>query len=77
MEENLDQDLSVGSLANHAAVSIRTLHRRFLEQTGITPANWIWNSRIRHAQFLLETTNQSINRRGLRSCWFWIRSKFS
>lgn len=60
IEENLRQDLSVRSLANYAAVSVRTLHRRFLEQTGMTPANWILNSRLRYAQFLLETTNQSI-----------------
>ncbi|WP_371368100.1 GlxA family transcriptional regulator [Sporomusa rhizae] len=62
IEKNLDQDLCLGVLANQAAMSVRTLHRRFLEQIGITPANWILNSRIRRAQFMLETTCQSVER---------------
>lgn len=60
IEENLDQDLGVGVLANQAVMSVRTLHRRFLEQLGITPAMWILNSRIRRAQLMLETTCQSV-----------------
>ena len=62
IEKNLRQELSVGSLAKRAAMSIRTLNRRFAEQTGCTPINWVLKARVRSAQRLLETTPLSIER---------------
>jgi transcriptional regulator GlxA family with amidase domain len=60
IEDNLCQDLQVSTLANRAAMSVRTLHRQFVEQTGSTPTNWVLQSRIRRAQHLLETTRLSV-----------------
>jgi len=60
IEQNLATDLSVAALAERESVSIRTLHRRFDEQVGLTPSKWVLNARIRRAQELLETTTLPI-----------------
>jgi transcriptional regulator GlxA family with amidase domain len=41
-------------------MSTRTLNRRFLDETGTTPLQWVQRMRIRRAQRLLETTDVSI-----------------
>ncbi len=43
-----------------AAISPRTLNRRFREQTGTTPLRWLHRARVRHAQQLLETTGHPV-----------------
>lgn len=58
---HLSQRLNIGMLARRQATSVRTLHRHFLQQTGLTPARWIAQRRIRRAQELLETTTISID----------------
>jgi transcriptional regulator GlxA family with amidase domain len=60
IEENLDADLNVVQIASAAAMSLRTLHRKFAEQTGTTPASWVVRARIRRAQELLADSNLSI-----------------
>lgn len=60
LEANLDKELSLPVIARRAALSTRTLSRRFREQVGITPALWVAQARIRRAQRLLETTDLSI-----------------
>jgi transcriptional regulator GlxA family with amidase domain len=62
MQENAQQDLTLDDIAAHAGVSTRTLNRRFREQTGTTPLQWLHRARIRHAQYLLETTTHSADR---------------
>jgi transcriptional regulator GlxA family with amidase domain len=57
---NLTGDLSLPSLARRAAMSTRTLCRRFHEQIGETPAAWIARARVARAQRLLETTDRSV-----------------
>lgn len=52
--EHLTERLSVERLARHASVSPRTFARRFLEETGTTPAQWLLDQRTRAAQELLE-----------------------
>ena len=61
--QNVDKQLSLSAIARHAAMSTRTLSRRFLEQVGTTPVRWIAGARVRRAQQLLETTSLS-NRAG-------------
>lgn len=56
VDEHLEQPLSLATLARRAAMSERTLSRRFHEQTGTTPAQWVLTARVRRAQALLETT---------------------
>jgi transcriptional regulator GlxA family with amidase domain len=60
IEGNLRRSLSLPVIARRAAMSSRTLSRRFSEQVGTTPARWITLARIRRAQRLLETTKLSV-----------------
>ncbi|ONN64959.1 GlxA family transcriptional regulator [Herbaspirillum sp. VT-16-41] len=60
MLENLDRPLNVSILAARARMSTRTFARRFREQTGTTPIQWLLRFRIRRAQQLLETSAASI-----------------
>jgi transcriptional regulator GlxA family with amidase domain len=58
--QNVGKQLSLSTIARRAAMSTRTLRRRFLEQVGTTPVRWIAGTRVRRAQQLLETTSLSI-----------------
>src|SRR5262245_41923495 len=60
IEQNLSRELSLSAIARRAAMSTRTLSRRFREQVGETPASWIVQARVRRAQRLLEMTHLSI-----------------
>jgi transcriptional regulator GlxA family with amidase domain len=62
LERNLSGDLSLPVIARRAAMSTRTLSRRFRSQVGTTPAVWIGRARVRLAQRLLETTELSVER---------------
>ncbi|HMJ56971.1 MAG TPA: helix-turn-helix domain-containing protein [Polyangiaceae bacterium] len=62
MEENHRKVLSLRAIARRAAMSTRTLSRRFREQTGTTPAQWVVRLRVHRAQQLLETTSLAIER---------------
>ncbi|MNY28187.1 HTH-type transcriptional activator RhaS [compost metagenome] len=57
---NASRDLTLMDIAAQGLMSIRTLNRRFHEQTGTTPLQWLHLSRIRQAQTLLETTKHSV-----------------
>lgn len=52
----------MADIARTAAVSARTLHRRFADELGITPSAWLTRARVRRAQQLLETTDWPIDR---------------
>ncbi|MFE9171535.1 GlxA family transcriptional regulator [Streptomyces kebangsaanensis] len=56
LEDNCDRDFTLEQIAAHAGMSTRTLNRRFREQTGTTPLQWLHRARVRRAQHLLETT---------------------
>jgi transcriptional regulator GlxA family with amidase domain len=62
IEQNPQRDLSLAALARRAAMSARTLSRRFREQTGTTPAQWVARARVRRAQQLLETSGHALDR---------------
>ncbi|KOG89966.1 GlxA family transcriptional regulator [Streptomyces varsoviensis] len=62
MEDNTARDLTLDDIASHAGMSTRTLNRRFREQTGTTPLQWLHRTRIRQAQYLLETTAHAVDR---------------
>ncbi|MEU8341310.1 helix-turn-helix domain-containing protein [Spirillospora sp. NPDC048832] len=55
--KNLGQPLTVEALAAQAGVSPRTLARRFTDQLGTSPGQWLLSQRIAAAQHLLETTD--------------------
>lgn len=67
MSTHLDKELDVDALACRAHMSPRTFARRFREQTGTTPLQWLLSVRVRRAQELLETTRRSIDDVALRS----------
>ena len=62
MEENLEAQLTVQQMAAHCGMSERTFNRRFREQTGTTPLQWLLRARVRRAQYLLENTGHGIER---------------
>ncbi|MFF3286408.1 GlxA family transcriptional regulator [Streptomyces sp. NPDC003023] len=62
LQDNLSRELTLADIAAHAGVSTRTLMRRFREQTGTTPLQWLHRARVRQAQHLLETTRHSVER---------------
>ncbi|NEB79317.1 AraC family transcriptional regulator [Streptomyces sp. SID14478] len=62
LQDHLDGELTLADIAARAGVSTRTLMRRFREQTGTTPLQWLHRARIRRAQHLLETTRHPVER---------------
>jgi transcriptional regulator GlxA family with amidase domain len=64
LRANLATPLTLEDIAAHAGISTRTLIRRFREQTGTTPLQWLHRARIRQAQHLLESTEHSVERIG-------------
>ncbi|WP_249644835.1 GlxA family transcriptional regulator [Nocardia sputi] len=52
----LDTPLSLDDLAGHARTSVRTLTRRFHEETGMSPQRWLLLQRLQRARELLEST---------------------
>ena len=62
IEDNCARDLTLADIAAQAGMSTRTLNRRFREQTGTTPLQWLLRARIRQAQHLLEGTDQPVDR---------------
>jgi transcriptional regulator GlxA family with amidase domain len=62
LEDQCDRDMTVDEIAAKAGMSTRTLNRRFREQTGTTPLQWLHRARVRRAQYLLETTQYPVER---------------
>lgn len=56
MREHLDEEQTVRTLARRAAMSERTFARRFVAETGTTPAQWLLAQRLHHARTLLESS---------------------
>jgi transcriptional regulator GlxA family with amidase domain len=61
MRNNLDSPHTVDNLAARASMSPRTFARRFQEQTGTTPLQWLVVARIDRARELLEGSDTSID----------------
>lgn len=57
----LGHQLTVAGLAAHARMSSRTFLRRFAEETGTTPLQWILRARVDAARELLENTRLSVD----------------
>lgn len=62
IEENAHRNLTLGDIADAAHTSVRTLNRRFHDETGQSPMEWLTGVRVRHAQELLETTDHGVER---------------
>ncbi|HEY3926458.1 MAG TPA: helix-turn-helix domain-containing protein [Acidothermaceae bacterium] len=59
--EHLEHQLSVRDLARHASVSERTFARRFVDETGSSPLQWLLSARIQRARELIETADLSVD----------------
>ncbi|RFA26244.1 transcriptional regulator FtrA [Alkalilimnicola ehrlichii] len=59
--ERLDSPITVSDLAGRAAMSERTLLRRFVEVTGLTPKAWLTKERTYRARLLLESTDMTLD----------------
>lgn len=53
----LAEPLDVAAMARHAGVSPRTFARRFREETGTTPLQWLLTQRVLEARRLLEDSD--------------------
>jgi transcriptional regulator GlxA family with amidase domain len=71
--EHLDEALAVADLAERAHMSPRTFARRFGGVTGSTPHQWLLRQRVLHAQVLLESTDEPVERIAQR-CGFGAAS---
>ena len=60
MGQHCAEALSIGALAARAGMTERTFARKFREQTGTTPLQWLLAARIRSARELLETSSRSV-----------------
>ena len=60
MTENLGESLSVDRLAQRAHISSRTFARRFRDETGTTPLQWVTTQRVALTEELLENSGLSI-----------------
>lgn len=58
--DHLDEQLSVEKLAAQAHMSARTFARRFRDETGTTPLQWLTSQRLAHAEELLENSSLSV-----------------
>ncbi|MEE1744859.1 helix-turn-helix domain-containing protein [Streptomyces sp. JV184] len=57
----LGEPMTTGTMAAHAGVSTRTLARRFADQLGISPGQWLLAQRIATARDLLESSDLSLD----------------
>lgn len=67
--EQLDTELTVDRLAEHAAMSPRTFARRFQAEVGVSPHRWLTRQRVLAAQSLLESTRLPVDEVA-RACGF-------
>jgi transcriptional regulator GlxA family with amidase domain len=58
--ERLEQPLDVAAMSRHAGVSPRTFARRFREEMGTTPLQWLLGQRVLEARRLLEASDLPI-----------------
>ncbi|GGK48323.1 AraC family transcriptional regulator [Streptomyces flaveus] len=58
----LADPLTLRELAARDAMSVRTYSRRFREETGLTPMQWLTQRRVDRARELLEQTDHTVDR---------------
>ncbi|WP_221348155.1 GlxA family transcriptional regulator [Streptomyces beigongshangae] len=60
--ERLHEPIRLRDMAAREAMSVRTFTRRFREEAGISPGQWLTQRRIERARHLLESTDLSMDR---------------
>lgn len=59
--ERLGEPLTLGELAAHARMSLRTFARRFNDEVGLSPGRWLIQQRVVLARHLLESSDLSVD----------------
>ncbi|MFC8591298.1 GlxA family transcriptional regulator [Streptomyces atroolivaceus] len=57
----LEQPILLRDMARQESMSVRTFTRRFREEVGISPAQWLAQQRVERARQLLESTDLSVD----------------
>ncbi|WP_406437075.1 helix-turn-helix domain-containing protein [Streptomyces sp. NBC_00631] len=57
----LHEPVQLRDMAEQEAMSVRTFTRRFREETGISPGQWLTQQRVERARHLLESTDRSVD----------------
>ena len=65
--DRLAEPVTLEQMAGHARMSVRTFTRRFREETGISPRQWLLRRRVDHARTLLESTDLAVDAVARRS----------
>jgi transcriptional regulator GlxA family with amidase domain len=60
--ERLHRPILLRDMAGQQAMSVRTFTRRFRDETGVSPGQWLTRQRVERARQLLESTNLPIER---------------
>ncbi|MEU1277322.1 helix-turn-helix domain-containing protein [Streptomyces sp. NPDC005805] len=58
--DRLHEPIQLRDLARREAMSVRTFTRRFREEVGLSPGQWLTQQRVERARHLLETTGLSM-----------------
>ncbi|MBM9503144.1 GlxA family transcriptional regulator [Actinacidiphila acididurans] len=58
---HLDHPVDLDELARRSTMSKRTLTRRFREETGLSPIEWLNHQRLSQARWLLESTDLPVD----------------
>ncbi|SFC54409.1 GlxA family transcriptional regulator [Streptomyces aidingensis] len=65
--ERLERPLTLRELAAREAMSVRTFTRRFRDETGLSPLQWLLQQRLERARHLLEESDLPVDRVAERS----------
>ncbi|MGW6543916.1 GlxA family transcriptional regulator [Streptomyces massasporeus] len=57
----LHEPLQLRDMAAQESMSVRTFTRRFREETGVSPGQWLTQQRVERARHLLESTDRSVD----------------
>jgi transcriptional regulator GlxA family with amidase domain len=57
----LHEPIQLRDMAEQEAMSVRTFTRRFREETGVSPGQWLTQQRVERARQLLEATDRSVD----------------
>ncbi|MFE1438169.1 GlxA family transcriptional regulator [Streptomyces sp. NPDC058739] len=58
----LHEPIQLRDMAAQESMSVRTFTRRFREETGVSPGQWLAQQRVERARHLLESTGLSVDR---------------
>ncbi|MFI0923269.1 GlxA family transcriptional regulator [Streptomyces sp. NPDC021012] len=59
---HLHEPIQLRDLADQEAMSVRTFTRRFRDEVGISPGQWLTQQRVERARHLLESTSLPVDR---------------